>query len=132
MIRLAAARTPPLGAIFGAIGVSAAATVALLGLDHLPVSLCGWKLMTGFPCPTCGTVRAAVALAGLDVLGALRSYPLPALGWIVFIGAGLSASALELCGRTPPAIPNHLPNWAKLAVVGAVLANWMYSIATGV
>jgi hypothetical protein len=94
--------------------------------------VCAFKSLTGLPCPTCGTVRAAVALAGFDVLGALRSYPLPALGWIVFIGGGLTAGALELCGRTPPPIPNRLPTWAKLAVVGAVFANWMYSIATGV
>jgi hypothetical protein len=94
--------------------------------------VCAFKSLTGIPCPTCGTVRAAVALAGFDVLGALRSYPLPALGWIVFIAGGLTAGALELAGRTPPAVPNRLPTWAKLAVVGAVLANWVYSIATGV
>lgn len=93
---------------------------------------CWFKSITGLPCPTCGTARAAVSLAELDVIGALRSYPLPALGWILFIGGGLGVAALALSGRTPPAIPNRLPRWVKLSVAAAILANWMYSIATGV
>ncbi|MGH9324599.1 MAG: DUF2752 domain-containing protein [Vicinamibacteria bacterium] len=93
---------------------------------------CAFKSWTGLPCPTCGTARAAVALADLDVMVALSRYPLPALGWIFFLSGGLYVSGLALLGRTPPAIPNHLPIWARALAVTAVLANWMYSIATGV
>ena len=93
---------------------------------------CTFKALTGFACPTCGTARAALALARFDVSTALLYYPLPTVGWIVFLVGGLVAAAMALAGRTPPAIPNRLPDWARAAIAGALFLNWMYSIATGV
>lgn len=93
---------------------------------------CTFKALTGFACPTCGTTRAALALARFDVSTALLYYPLPTVGWIVFLGGGLIAAAMALAGRRPPAIPNRLPNWARATIAGALFLNWMYSIATGV
>ena len=93
---------------------------------------CTFKNWTGIPCPTCGTGRAALALARFDVLGALSRYPLPTVAWISFLAGGLGAGAMALLGRTPPAIPRSLPVWARAGIVAAVLVNWMYSIATGV
>jgi hypothetical protein len=93
---------------------------------------CAFKSLTGIACPTCGTTRAALALAKLDFAGALTRYPLPAAGWIVFIAGGLAAAMLALAGRTPPAIPRSLPLRLRVGLVAVVLANWAYSIATGV
>jgi Protein of unknown function (DUF2752) len=93
---------------------------------------CTFKSWTGIPCPTCGTARAAVALARLDVLEALSRYPLPALAWIFLLAGGLGAAAMALLGRQPPQIPSRIPVWGRVAIVAAVLGNWMYSIATGV
>jgi hypothetical protein len=93
---------------------------------------CSFKSLTGLPCPSCGTTRAAIALARLDVLGALERYPLPALCWIFFVAGGVVSGAMALAGRTPPPIPNRLPLWARWTVAAVVLLNWMYSIATGV
>jgi Protein of unknown function (DUF2752) len=93
---------------------------------------CTFKSWTGIPCPTCGTARAALALARLDVLEAVTRYPLPAIGWIVLLAGGLVAAAMALLGREPPSIPNRLPVWGRVAVVAAVLGNWAYSIVTGV
>jgi hypothetical protein len=115
-----------------------AVAVALVGLSPLAPDVagglwpCAFKSLTGIACPTCGTTRAALALARLDVLGALTRYPLPALGWMAFVTGGLAAGLLALCGRTPPAIPRSLPLWARVGLLAVVLANWAYSIATGV
>jgi hypothetical protein len=93
---------------------------------------CTFKSWTGIPCPTCGTARAALALAQLDVLGALSRYPLPTMAWAFLIVGGLAAGAMALLGRTPPEIPRSLPLWARASLIGAVLTNWMYSIAIGI
>jgi hypothetical protein len=93
---------------------------------------CIFKSLTGYPCPTCGLTRAAIALARFDVLGALGRYPLPTLAWMFLIGGGLLAAAMTLAGRTPPCIPSKVPTWVKAALVAVLLLNWAYSIATGV
>jgi hypothetical protein len=93
---------------------------------------CTFKSWTGIPCPTCGTARAAMALARLDVVEALSRYPLPAIAWIVLLAGGFLAASMALLGRQPPSIPSRLPVWGRLALVAAVLGNWAYSIATGV
>lgn len=86
--------------------------------------------MTGLPCPACGTTRAALALARLDFFEAFLSYPLPALVWTLFLLGGLAAGWRAWSRRPLPRI-RRLPGWGKAAIVGAVLLNWAYSIATG-
>lgn len=92
---------------------------------------CPFKTLTGIPCPTCGTTRAALALARLDVLDALVRYPLQTVGWVLFMAGGVGAGWLAWRNRPLPAL-KPWPLWARVGVVGAVLANWIYSIATGV
>ncbi|MEM6795579.1 MAG: DUF2752 domain-containing protein [Acidobacteriota bacterium] len=93
---------------------------------------CPFKETTGVPCPSCGTSRAAMGLARLDVWGAFSAYPLPTLGWTFFVLGGLWAGAWTALGRDLPSLPRRLPRWALILVVAAMLGNWAYSIATGV
>lgn len=93
---------------------------------------CTFKEFTGYACPTCGTARAAVALAKLDVVHAFTSYPLPSLAWTAFIGGGFMSLGALLLGRTPIAIPTSLSVPVRVAIVAAIIANWVFSMATGV
>lgn len=103
---------------------------AFVGAGGLPG--CPFKNLTGLPCPTCGTTRAALALAALEPVHALVHYPLPTLAWTFLVAGGLAAGWRAWRGRPLPAVPRRLPAWARLALLGAVAANWAYSIATGV
>ena len=124
----------PLHLAWGATAL-AALTVAPLLAPHLVtlaglVPRCLFKVLTGLPCPFCGTTRSAIALARLDVVNALIHYPLPTLGWLGFVTAGLVAGAFALARRPLPRVQLTRTVWAVVAI--ALLANWIYSIATGV
>ncbi len=116
----------------------AAVALGLLALSPLGghftrfLVACPFKSLTGYPCPTCGSTRSALALAHFDVLGALKHYPLPTLGWIVLIGGGLLAGLSVAAGIAVPPPPRRLAGWQRWLLVAALLANWAYSIATGV
>ena len=87
--------------------------------------------MTGLPCATCGTTRAALALADFQFVEALRLYPLPALGWMAFIAGGLVAGLWSFTDRPLPGLPRRLSLLTRLSIVGAVLAYWIFAVRTG-
>jgi uncharacterized protein DUF2752 len=122
----------PLGAVLAAIGILAGLAVGWLHLDHLPFSICVFKALTGWPCPTCGATRALGLLFRGDVPGAFRMSPLATLGAAGLLLWGLAdlallprgrAFALELSPRLGPP--------ARAAAVLILLGNWAYLIATG-
>lgn len=117
-----------LGLIWGAV---AAILVALSPwAPELAAGLpgCPLFLLTGIPCPSCGTTRAALALARFDPLAALALNPLAAAGWIALVAGGLVAGAAALggCGVDEPS--GRLPLGWRLAMVLAALANWAWVI----
>jgi hypothetical protein len=122
----------PLGAILAGIAVGATALVGLLRLDHLPVTMCTFKALTGWACMTCGTTRALAHLFQLDVAGALAMNPLATLGVVGLVPWALADLALVPRGRAldvelaPP-----LGHVVRVAVVAAILANWVYLLAVG-
>ena len=129
-VRLSArASAPPLGVIFGTIGLVAAAAVRLLHLDRIPFSLCLFKAFTGQPCPTCGTTRALGRLFALDFAGALRMNPFVTL-LAVFVAAWALAD-LALMPRRQVLDVEVSPRVAFALRVGALvlfLANWGYLV----
>jgi len=133
VIRLVArSSAPPLGAIFGGIGLLAAAAVGLLRLDRIPLTLCVFKGLTGLPCPTCGSTRALGRLFTLDFAGALAMNPLTTL--VAVLVAGWAVADLALLPRRR-ALGLEVPKPFGFALrVGALvlfLANWVYLIAAG-
>lgn len=123
---------PPLGLIFGAIGLVATLATGLLRLDRLPFALCYLKAFTGLPCPACGSTRALGRLFALDVPGALVMNPVTtlfALGIALWAAADL---ALLLRGRSLGVLV--APRTGLALRVGAIvvgLANWVYLLAAG-
>lgn len=131
-VRLAAADAPPLGAIFGGIGVIAAAAVALLGIDRLPFSVCLLKMFSGIPCPTCGATRALSCLVRLDVAGAFAMNPLAAVA--AFAIAAWALADLALLPRRRALVVELRPGLlgaARVAVVALLAVNWVYLVAAG-
>jgi len=123
---------PPLGAIFGGIGLLAAAAVSLLRLDRIPLTLCVFKGLTGLPCPTCGSTRALGRLFALDFAGALAMNPFTTL--VAVLVAGWAVADLALLPRRRALgleVPKRLGFALRVGALVLVLANWVYLIAAG-
>ena len=109
-------------------GAAAAASIALAPLANRAAELapaCLFRSMTGLPCPTCGSTRAVLALARLDLAGAVVLNPLAAAAAIVFVAGGLIAAIAALAGR-PLREPQRYPPAARIALLAAVAANWVW------
>jgi hypothetical protein len=131
-VRLVARAGPPLGLIFGAIGLLATFAVGLLRLDRLPVALCYFKLLTGLPCPTCGSTRSVGQLFALDVPAAFAMNPLVTLA--AFGIAAWAAADLALLPRQRALGFDVAPRLAvalRAVAVVVVVANWAYLLAAG-
>ena len=132
-VRLAAvAGAPPLGAIFGGIGVVAAGAIGLLGLDRLPLAFCVFKGLTGWPCPTCGSTRAVGRLFGLDLAGALAMNPLTTIVAVVIAAWALTDLVLLPRRRSlRVSLSPTTARWFRLAALVLFLANWLYLLSVG-
>jgi hypothetical protein len=129
---VARASAPPLGAIFGGIGLLGAAAVSLLRLDRIPLTLCVFKGLTGLPCPTCGSTRTFGRLFALDFAGALAMNPLTTL--VAVLVAGWAAADLVLLPRRQALgldVPERLGFVLRVGALVLFLANWVYLIAAG-
>jgi hypothetical protein len=124
--------SPPLGLVFGGIGLVSAAAVGRLHLDRLPLTLCVFKGLTGLPCPTCGSTRTLGRLFALDFAGALSQNPLATLAAVV-VGAWALADLALLPGRRAVGveIAPRLGFVLRLTALALFLANWLYLIAAG-
>jgi hypothetical protein len=92
---------------------------------------CVFRSLTGIPCPTCGTTRAATALLDGNVFGAVAANPLAAAAGVIFV-VGAPIAVLWTLARWPvPELPAPLPRWTRCAILALILANWAYVVAVG-
>ena len=102
------------------------------GCLRLALPACLFKSWLALPCPTCGTTRAALALARFDVAAALAVNPLATVAWITLIGGGLVAGLMAAADR-PLSAPRLRPTRPlRAAIAVALLLNWAYLVAAGI
>lgn len=110
----------------------------LVGLSSLAARMaallpaCPFKSLSGMPCPSCGTTRAAVALARLDLMDAVAVNPLATLAWLGLIGGGLIAGLRAVCGKPWPEPRWQLSAPGRWLLLSVILANWIYLVGVGV
>ncbi len=123
-----------LGLLWGAAAISAGALALvapglLRRVAHV-LPPCPLNALAGIPCPACGSGRATLALARLDLPGAFAWNPLFTVAALAFVLGGVAALVLSLTGRGVNE-PRTLPGPARAALVLAVAANWVWLFVDG-
>lgn len=89
---------------------------------------CVFRSLTGIPCPSCGTTRAATAFLQGDLMTAFINNPLAALVGLLFV-VGAPIAVIWTTARWPvPSLANPLPLWVRIGAVCLIAANWLYLI----
>lgn len=110
---------------WGALALTAALLAPLATRLAPALPVCLFRDLTGLPCPTCGTAHAALALAHLDLPGAVAFNPLATLGALVFLLGGAAAAAASLANRPLPEPQLSGPTPRSVTLL-AVAANWAW------
>ena len=93
---------------------------------------CGFAMMTGLPCPTCGMTTAFAHAVRGQFIEAIRSQPAGFLLALATAGFGLVAALATVTGRRPAVNwyrvnPMRLLWWS----VGLLVASWAAKIVLG-
>lgn len=132
---IAVLRSPrqlPLFAVSAGAAATGIALVALLDLDHRAFGVCLFKLVTGFPCLSCGTTRALGQLAHGDLAGALAMNPLFTSGALLLLALGLLETALLTRGRVLRlGLSAGQVRAAWMLLAAGALLNWAWLVAQG-
>ncbi len=112
-----------------------AAAVSALALRPLWLAItpllrpCVFRSLTGFPCPSCGTTRAATTFLDGDLLAAFAANPLASVVGLLFV-VGAPLATLWAFARWPlPLLPTPLPLWVRIGAVLLLVVNWLYVIS---
>ena len=100
--------------------VAVGAVAAKLHSIQDPGVICPLRLLTGVPCPFCGSTSAVMALGTGDVVTAIRTQPLAMLG----VAAVVTAPAGWFRARW-----EWTPYRRRVALLlGAVAVSWIYQL----
>jgi hypothetical protein len=122
----------PVGAALGLAMIAGAVAVRLFHLDHLAITLCTFKRITGLPCATCGSTRALGRLAHLDLPGAVSMNPLATLSMLA-IAVWAIVDLVMLPRRRSLELQLSSREWQAVGIASAValVVNWAYLVAAG-
>lgn len=115
-------------ALIGVVGFAIARWIPVARL--IPFWGCGFRKLTGIPCPGCGLTRVADRFAHLNVLGALEANPLGTVAASLFAIA-IVYSALHLLFRVPvPELVLDQKEWrrARWGMVAIFALNYVWVI----
>jgi hypothetical protein len=122
----------PLGLILAGIALGAVVLTGLLHLEGLPLTVCTFKLLTGWACMTCGSTRTLAHLYRLDLFGALAMNPLATLSVLGLLPWALGDLVLLARGRAlAVTVSPGLGRLLRVVAVLAVASNWDYLLAVG-
>lgn len=118
------------------LGGGLLAALALLPLDALAplAGTCSFRDLTGYPCATCGTTRAVLALGHGRLLAALRFNPLVTLALCALCAYAPVAAYVWFARRRRPRIglAGRIARVAAVcAVIAAVAAQWIFLVIDG-
>ncbi len=120
--------------IWGTVALFIFGVARWFPFGYFPPPACPFKVLTGYPCCTCGMTRSFLAFVRADLLLAFAWNPLVALG---AVGGALYLcyAFIVLVFRLPRIRWSLTARWERIAVrVGVValfLANWIYLIVVG-
>ncbi len=117
------------GIIYGMIALLALVTARFLPFPGL-TPVCVFKVVTGFPCPTCGSTRSLVHLSHGRFFDALAMNPLVATAVVVLVAALLWGTLTRLCHgpRIRLILSASEADRIRMVAVLALLLNWLYLI----
>ena len=111
-------------ALIGVIGFAIARFIPIARL--IPFWGCGFRKLTGIPCPGCGLTRVADRFAHFNILGALKANPLGTVAAALFASA-IIASALHLVFGLPvPEAVLDEKEWRRLRWSAALIFGLNY------
>jgi hypothetical protein len=115
------------------VGVCGLFFYLLYVLKRLPKIPCGFKVVTGYPCPTCGSTRVVLNLFNLNIYSAFCSNPLVFLGGIAFIAWILYGFYMFFSGKKiDVTLSKNERLFLKWGLAILFILNWVYLIAAGV
>lgn len=93
---------------------------------------CPFHVLTGYPCLTCGSTRAVLALLRGEIGTALAWNPLVTLGLLGLVWMGMLAPLWVLvAGPVPAAGTLARSRWLRYAGFLAIALNWGYLLWQG-
>jgi hypothetical protein len=95
------------------------------GAESIPWPQCGFRFLTGYPCPFCNGIHALCAIGRGDLGAAIRFSP------FVVVGLVMSVGWMILTLYRPEAVietwrKRRCRYWAKFILVVLLLLNWIY------
>jgi len=119
--------------VWGGIAVLALISAAILKNIPGVFPHCLFHSLTGYPCPTCGTVRSITSMAGFDFISALFYNPLIPLLIVGSLVTSIYYGAAHLLRRNLIIeFKSAEKKTIRLLVLALFLANWAYLVAAGI